>query len=100
MHGTNWNSDGSLIWKFDNFARGFPPYGVNIEDAREILSHISCPTLLFWGMESWAADPETDGRAAVIENHRLVKVPNAGHWVHHDQLEVFLAATKRFLTES
>lgn len=99
LHGTNWNSDGSLIWKFDNFARGFPPYGANIDDAREILSQITCPTLLFWGMESWAVDPETDGRAQVIKNHRLVKVQNAGHWVHHDQLETFLAETKKFLAE-
>jgi pimeloyl-ACP methyl ester carboxylesterase len=50
-------------------------------------------------MESWAADPESDGRAQVIKNHRLVKVPNAGHWVHHDQLEIFLAETKKFLAE-
>jgi pimeloyl-ACP methyl ester carboxylesterase len=100
LHGTNWNSDGSLIWKFDNFARGFPPYGTNIEDAREILSHIDCPTLLFWGMESWAVDPESDGRAAAIKNHRLVKVPGAGHWVHHDQLEIFLSETKKFLADS
>ncbi|MDX2033477.1 MAG: alpha/beta hydrolase [Blastocatellia bacterium] len=99
LHGTNWNSDGSLVWKFDNFARGFPPYGTDIDDAREILSHITCPTLLFWGMESWAADPEKDGRAKVIRNHRLVKVPNAGHWVHHDQLRIFLDETKKFLDE-
>ncbi|HKE02953.1 MAG TPA: alpha/beta hydrolase, partial [Blastocatellia bacterium] len=99
LHGTNWNSDGSLIWKFDNFVRGFPPYGTNIDDARQILSQITCPTLLFWGMESWAADPESDGRAQVIKNHRLVKVPNAGHWAHHDQLEIFLAETKKFLAD-
>ncbi|MBK9316535.1 MAG: alpha/beta hydrolase [Acidobacteria bacterium] len=99
LHGTNWYSDGSLIWKFDNFARGFPPYGQNIEDAREILGHINCPVLLFWGMESWAIDPETDGRAQVIKNHRLVKVPNAGHWVHHDKLDIFLEETKKFLEE-
>ena len=99
LHGTNWNSDGSLVWKFDNFARDFPPYGTNIDDAREVLGQITCPTLLFWGMESWAVDPETDGRAAVIKNHRLVKVPGAGHWVHHDQLKLFLAETKKFLAE-
>lgn len=98
-HGTNWNSDGSLVWKFDNFARPFPPYGQNIDDAREILGQITSPTLLFWGMESWAADPETDGRAAAIRDHRLVKVPRAGHWVHHDQLEIFLAETEKFLLE-
>ncbi|MBI1763528.1 MAG: alpha/beta hydrolase [Acidobacteria bacterium] len=100
LHGTNWNSDGSLVWKFDNFARGFPPYGTNIEDARQIFSQITCPVLLFWGMESWAADPSTDGRANVIQNHRLVKVANAGHWVHHDQLDLFLAETKQFLAEA
>jgi pimeloyl-ACP methyl ester carboxylesterase len=99
LHGTNWNSDGSLIWKFDNFARPFPPFGHNIEDMREMFSQITCPVLLFWGMESWAQDPEKDGRASVIKNHRLVKVPNAGHWVHHDQLEIFLTETKKFLAE-
>ena len=99
LHGTNWNSDGSLIWKFDNFARGFPPYGINIDDAREIMSQITCPALLFWGMESWAADPESDGRARAIKKHRLVKVPDAGHWVHHDALDAFLEETKKFLAE-
>ena len=50
-------------------------------------------------MESWAVDPETDGRAQAIRNYRLVKVPRAGHWVHHDQLEIFLTETKKFLLE-
>jgi pimeloyl-ACP methyl ester carboxylesterase len=35
----------------------------------------------------------------VIRNSRLVKVEKAGHWVHHDQLEIFLQETKRFLAE-
>ena len=99
LHGTNWNSDGSLIWKFDNFARPFPPFGQNQEDMREMFGQISCPVLLFWGMESWAQDPEKDGRASAIKNHKLIKVPNAGHWVHHDQLEIFLTETKKFLAE-
>ena len=99
LHGTNWNADGSLAWKFDNYARPFSPYGFNLEDAREVLGQIACPVLLFWGMESWSADPEADGRAGAIKDHRLVKVPRAGHWVHHDQLEIFLAETAAFLKE-
>lgn len=99
LHGTNWNSDGSLIWKFDNFARPFPPFGHNQDDIRDLFGQITCPVLLFWGMESWAQDPEKDGRAAVIKNHKLIKVPNAGHWVHHDQLDLFLTETKKFLAE-
>jgi pimeloyl-ACP methyl ester carboxylesterase len=100
LHGTNWNADGSLIWKFDNYARIFPPYGHHLEDFRTVLGEIACPVLLFWGMESWAQDPETDGRASLIKNHRLVKVPGAGHWVHHDRLDLFLHETERFLLEN
>ena len=99
LHGTNWNPDGSLVWKFDNYARGLPPYGQNLDDMQAIFGQISCPTLLFWGMESWAPDPEGDCRAAVIKNRRIVKVPDAGHWVHHDGLDLFLAETNRFLLE-
>jgi len=99
LHGTNWNADGSIIWKFDNYARIFPPYGTNIDDAKEVLTRITCPALLFWGRRSWAQDPEIDGRAQVIKNHRLVKVDDAGHWVHHDQLDLFLRETKTFLSE-
>ena len=39
LHGTNWNSDGSLIWKFDNYARAFPPYGHNLDD---IIGRVEC----------------------------------------------------------
>jgi pimeloyl-ACP methyl ester carboxylesterase len=99
LHGTNWNADGSIIWKFDNYARIFAPYGMNMEDATEIMARITCPTLLFWGRQSWAQDPEFDGRAAVIPNQRLVKVDQAGHWVHHDQLGLFLRETKDFFAE-
>jgi hypothetical protein len=29
----------------------------------------------------------------------VVKVDRAGHWLHHDQLEIFLRETKKFLAE-
>jgi pimeloyl-ACP methyl ester carboxylesterase len=51
------------------------------------------------GQRARYSHPESDVRAQVIKNHRLVKVPNAGHWVHHDQLEIFLAETKKFLAD-
>jgi pimeloyl-ACP methyl ester carboxylesterase len=99
LHGTNWNADGSLTWKFDNYVRTLPPFGHGVADLRAIFARITCPTLLFWGVESWLPDPESDDRASAIQNHRLVKVPGAGHWVHHDRLDLFLEESTRFLLE-
>src|SRR5581483_4773518 len=90
LHGTNWNAGGSLTWKFDNYVRSMPPYGHGIEDQRAIYSEITCPVLLVWGRESWMPDPDTEDRAAAIRNRQVLKVDGAGHWVHHDQLELFL----------
>lgn len=99
LHGTNWEADGSLVWKFDNYARLFPPYGHQIEDGVEVYSQINCPVLLFWGLESFLPLPETDPRKKAIRDCRLVKVPNAGHWLHHDQLDLFLRETTAFLKD-
>ena len=97
LHGTNFNPDGSMIWKFDNYARAFAPYGQNIDDAAELFAKITCPAMLFWGLESWAPVPVSDPRVKAIPNCRLVPVEKAGHWVHHDQLDVFLKEAASFL---
>jgi pimeloyl-ACP methyl ester carboxylesterase len=97
VHGTNWNADGSLSWKFDNYVRCLPPYGHDIDDLRAIYAEIACPVLLVWGRESWLPDPDNEDRALVIRNRQVLKVEGAGHWVHHDRLDLFLEESKRFL---
>ena len=99
LHGTNWNADGSLSWKFDNYVRNVPPYGHNVDEQRAIYAEIACPVLLVWGRESWLPDPDTEDRALAIRNRRVLKVDGAGHWVHHDRLDLFLEESKRFLLE-
>jgi pimeloyl-ACP methyl ester carboxylesterase len=99
LHGMRPNDDGTLSWKFDNYVRLHSPYEFNIAEAREIWNQIRCPTLLIRGSESWASDPEQDGKATAFHNYRSVLVKDAGHWVHHDQLDVFMNVLLDFLRE-
>jgi pimeloyl-ACP methyl ester carboxylesterase len=99
LHGTNWNADGSIIWKFDNFARLGAPYGMNVAEMCAVLGCIHCPVLLFWGRESFAMDPDLAPETGALQDRRVVKVDRAGHWVHHDQLDIFLRETRKFLEE-
>jgi pimeloyl-ACP methyl ester carboxylesterase len=96
VHGVK-KVEGGYTWKFDNYVRMHSPYEFNVQDARELWNQIRCPVLLVRGEESWAGDPEADGRASAFHDYRSVVIANAGHWVHHDQLEQFLTVTKRFL---
>ena len=65
----------------------------------ELHQRINCPVLLFRGMESWASDPEKDGRTKALKDYRLINVADAGHWLHHDQLKLFLRETTSFLAK-
>ena len=97
LHASRRNEDGSLSWKFDNYVRLHSPYEFNIAEAREIWNQIRCPVLLIRGSESWASDPESDGKASAFHDYKTVLVKDAGHWVHHDQLDVFMGVVWDFL---
>jgi pimeloyl-ACP methyl ester carboxylesterase len=98
-HGVNRNEDGSYSWKFDNYTRTFAPYRFDVEDMRALWKRIACPVLLIRGADSWAGDPVSDGRMSVFRDARSITIPKAGHWVHHDQLDAFLAALRAFLAD-
>jgi pimeloyl-ACP methyl ester carboxylesterase len=91
------HEDGTYSWKFDNFVRAVSPYLFNLDEAREIWGHITCPVLLVRGRESWAPDPESEGRVQAFRQARVVTIDRAGHWVHHDQLTAFLSHVRPFL---
>ena len=98
IHGSNQNEDGTYSWKFDNYMRAWSPLGLSARQTFGLYRRIACPTLLVHGSESWASDPKDDGRLDYFQDARSVAVDNAGHWVHHDQLERFLTVVKGFLT--
>jgi len=97
QHGVNQNEDGTYSWKFDNYVRSWPAYDMPYEDIDKLWARITCPTLLVYGKESWASNPEGDGRLDHFQNAKVVTIANAGHWVQHDQLDRFLAEVKAFL---
>ncbi len=97
VHGVAQNEDGTYSWKFDNYVRSFSPVDFTQEELQELWGEITCPVLMINGKESWATNPETDGRLAFFKNAKVIEFENAGHWVHHDQLEGFLAAARAFL---
>ncbi len=97
VHGVARNEDGTFSWKFDPYVRSFAPVRFRGADVRSLWERITCPTLLVRGEQSWASDPEKDGRIAPFKQASLLNVPKAGHWVHHDQLEIFLREVRKFL---
>lgn len=99
IHGATQNEDGTYSWKFDNYIRAWAPYGLRSDDMSSLWERITCPTLLIRGTESWASDPKEDGRIKYFQNARVANFEEAGHWVHHDQLDKFLDLTIPFLAE-
>lgn len=96
-HGVNQNEDGTYSWKFDNYVRAWPPYDMRARDIQLLWSRIGCPTLLLYGTESRSGNPAEDGRADAFRHAKVVGVERAGHWLHHDRLDVFLAIVREFL---
>jgi pimeloyl-ACP methyl ester carboxylesterase len=99
VHGVNQNEDGTYSWKFDNYVRVFTQTGLNEDQVHELWSRVTCPVLHVRGTESWASDPNEDGRAAFFKDVRVENFEGAGHWVHHDRLDDFLSLTKDFLAD-
>ena len=99
IHGSNRNEDGTYSWKFDNYIRAWSPIGLSARQIRALYRRIDCPTLLVRGTESWASDEEEDGQMDCFQDARSIAIDGAGHWVHHDQLERFLAVVKQFLSD-
>jgi pimeloyl-ACP methyl ester carboxylesterase len=97
VQGVNQNEDGTYSWKFDNYVRSWPPYDMRSKDIEALWGRIAGPTLLIYGRESWASNPSEDGRVQAFKQARVVTIERAGHWVHHDRLEEFLAVTRAFL---
>lgn len=97
VHGARQLDNGSYTWKFDNFTHAGSPYEFNMEDARDLWNQIRSPILLIWGIESWGERGDLQLDLSPFHDIRVERVAGAGHWVHHDQFEVFIGLLDRFL---
>jgi len=96
-HGISQNEDGTFSWKFDNYVRSITPGDMTEEQLHALWGRIACPTLLVYGKESWASNPQQDGRLKYFRNARVALFESAGHWVHHDRLDDFVREVRHFL---
>lgn len=99
VHGSNQNEDGSYSWKFDNYTHVMSPFDMSREQVKELWGKIEAPLLLMSGSESWFSQPGREDPLPFFKNARHVWIENAGHWLHHDQLDKFLALTREFLAD-
>lgn len=97
LHGVRQNDDKTCRWKFDPCVRPIFPIDLTPNDVSKLWAAITCPVLLCYGQDSWASNPAEDGRARHFKHAEVQIFPNAGHWVHHDRFDLFVAALKRFL---
>ena len=97
INGINRNEDGTWTWKFDPHLNFWMPFDIPEAKLEELWQAITCPTLLMYGADSWASNPEKDGRIKHFNSARVVEFANAGHWLHHDQYDRFVAELKAFL---
>ncbi|ASK89441.1 alpha/beta hydrolase [Sphingorhabdus sp. SMR4y] len=68
------------------------------DTVHQLWGNISCPTQLHYGADSWASNPEKDGRMQYFGDNVSVKeFADAGHWLHHDQFELFVETLRDFL---
>ena len=95
--GIKQNPNGSVSWAYDPAMLGRSPSDIPYDDFKALLGAIGCPVWLAYGEKSWASNPEKDGRAAYLKNARVTEYPGAGHWLHHDNFDAFMADLSAFL---
>ncbi len=97
MHAVSRNEDGTYSWKFDNYLNVWGVAEFPHAEVEALWEAITCPMLLLYGADSFAVNPERDGRIKHFKTARVIEYQQAGHWLHHDQFERFIADVTAFL---
>ena len=99
IHGSNQNEDGTYSWKFDNYTHTGMISNFSYEDMIQIWTLVTCPVLLINATEGFEHRIGHDGSHAYFSNHTIETIPDAGHWLHHDQFARCLELISAFLKQ-
>jgi pimeloyl-ACP methyl ester carboxylesterase len=97
LHAVSRNEDGTYSWKFDNYLNVWGVAEFPEAEVQALWAAITCPMLLLYGADSFAVNPERDGRIGHFNTARVIEYQQAGHWLHHDQFDRFIGDVKAFL---
>ena len=97
LHGAIRNEDGTYSWKFDPYLNVWAVGDIPYSEQEKLWQAITCPMLMLYGTDSFASNPERDGRLKDFSTARVIEYQDAGHWLHHDQFERFVADVRGFL---
>jgi pimeloyl-ACP methyl ester carboxylesterase len=96
-HGVRPAPDGGVAFAYDPLLLAWQPGDMPAAEREAMWAEIACPVLLVHGRDSWASNPAEDGRTAHFRDARVVSLEQAGHWVHHDRFDAFVAEVAAFI---
>lgn len=91
--------DGGFVWKYDPWVLSRPPSEIRHDELAPFWANITCPVLHLVGGRSRVRRDLFQDRpvASYFPRGEQLVIEDAGHWVHHDQLEGTLTAMREFL---
>lgn len=98
LHGMRRTDAGVWQWKFDPLHRTTSPQPFYLEQFREFLRRVACPSLVIQGAESeHRTRGDIQARYSWLPDAELVTVPDAGHMVQQDNPEALARILAPFL---
>ncbi len=90
--------DGGYVWKFDQWVRARPLPELTREDLAAAWREVRAPVLHLIGGRSHPHQSKINNRPLdeYFPDSRTVTIPNASHWVHHNQTALTIDAIHGF----
>ncbi|SNS56966.1 Pimeloyl-ACP methyl ester carboxylesterase [Sphingomonas laterariae] len=97
VHGSRTGDDGRVRFKFDPAVGNMSPADISQAEKHALWAAVTCPVILAYGKDSWASNPAEDGRDRHFRDASTALFDDAGHWLHHDRRDAFIAMMQDFI---